>query len=89
MIPYVKTDAIEFVLSVLNDFHKNIKFTYETEGSGEINFLDVLLLQKRNDTETKAYRAPTYNDMYLNWDSFDPESWKQGTLKKLLLPAHI
>ena len=76
MIPYVKTDAIEFVLSILN-------------GSGEINFPDVLLLQKRNDTETKAYRAPTHNDMYLNWDSFNPESWKQRTLKKLLLPAHI
>ena len=50
-IPYVKRDAIEFVLSVLNDFHKNIKFTYETDGSGEINFLDVTLLQKRKDTE--------------------------------------
>ena len=39
IIPYVKTDAIEFALSVLNDFHKNIKFTYKTKDSGEINFL--------------------------------------------------
>ena len=27
--------------------------------------------------------------MYLYWNSFIPESWKQGTLKTLLLGAHI
>ena len=74
IILYVKNDVIEFLLSVLNDFHKNIKFTYETEGSGEINFLDVLLLQKRKDTETKLYRASTHDRMYLHWNSLNPES---------------
>ena len=28
---YVKIGSVEFVLSVLNSFHKNIKFTFEEE----------------------------------------------------------
>ena len=39
--------------------------------------------------KTTVYQKPTQNDMYLHWDSFAPESWKQGTLKTLLLRAHI
>ena len=28
---YVKVGSVEYVLSVLNSFHKNIKFTYKEE----------------------------------------------------------
>ena len=87
-IAYVKIDAIEFVLSVLNSFHENIKFTYEIEQNGKIAFLDVLLIRKQKEIQTTVYRKPTHSDIYLHWDSFAPQSWKRGTLKTLLLRAY-
>lgn len=35
--------SIEYVLSLLNSFHKKVKFTYEIENGGQLPFLDVLL----------------------------------------------
>ena len=79
-IAYVKAAAIDYVLPVLNSFHTKIKFTYEIEDSSEIAFLDALLVRKGTDIETNAYRNPRHNVMYLHWNSFAPESWKQGII---------
>ena len=41
---YIKRVLIEYVLSVLNSFHDNIKFTYEQENNNRLPFLNVYLL---------------------------------------------
>ena len=61
-----KTDAINYVFSVLNSFQKKIKLTYEVEDSDEITLLEVLILRRGNDVETTVYRKPTHNEMYLH-----------------------
>ena len=38
---YIKTDSVDYVLKMLNDFHRNIQFTYEVETDSKIFFLDV------------------------------------------------
>ena len=43
---YVKTDASEHVLSILNLFYENISFTYEQVINGKITFFDILVLRK-------------------------------------------
>ena len=43
-IPFVKTDIIKNVLSSLNSYHGNIKFTMEIEQNNEIPLLDVLFI---------------------------------------------
>ena len=43
---FVKKGCREHVLSVLNSFHTNIKFTYEEERNNMISLLDVLLIRK-------------------------------------------
>jgi len=44
---------------------------------------------RSNDTMTTiVYRTPTNSEIYINWDSHAPISWKIGTLKALLLRAY-
>ena len=38
---------------------------------------------------TTFFRKDTQNDVYLNWESFSPISWKRGTLKSLISRAYI
>ena len=41
-----KNDSINYVISVWNNFHQSIEFTYETENKNSISFLDIQLLWK-------------------------------------------
>ena len=65
---YIKPSSIDYVLSVLNSFHKNIKFTFEEEKDIKISFLDVFILRNGSSIKTTVYRKFTYNDIYLHWD---------------------
>ena len=77
------------ILLALNSFHKNIKFTFEIEKDNTIPFLDILIIRKPGKIETTVYRKKTCTDLYMNWYSFVPKSWKWGTLKTLVQRAHI
>ena len=88
-ITYIKPSSIDYVLSVLNSFHKSIKFTFEEDKDNKILFLDVLILRNGSSIETTVYRKFTHNDVYLHWNPFPPNSWKVGTLKTLLLRAFV
>ena len=68
---------------MLNNFDPNITFTYEVEKDCKSPFLDVLLIKKGNNILSTVYRKATTNDIYLNWKSFAPTSWKRVTLKTL------
>ena len=39
-ICFVKTESIEYILSVVNNFHEKIQFTYEIEKDSKLSFLD-------------------------------------------------
>ena len=65
-ITYIKPSSINYVLSELNSFHKNINFTFEEEKDNKISFLDVLILRNGNSIETTVYGKFTYNDVYLH-----------------------
>ena len=62
-IAYVKTDAIDHDLFILNSLHGNISFTYEREINGKISFLDILILRNGNSFETTVHRKSTHNDI--------------------------
>ena len=86
---FIRKGCVEHVLARLNSFHKNIQFTYELENQNKLPFLDVLLIRRGNKIETTVYRKSTNNDIYLNWGSFAPVTWKRGTLKTLFNRAYI
>ena len=76
-----RLEYIDNILLALNSFHKNIKFTFEIEKDNTISFLDILIIRKPGKIETTVYRKKTCTDLYMNWYSFVPKSWKWGTLK--------
>ena len=76
-----RLEYIDKILLALNSFHKNIKFTFEIEKDNTISFLDILIIRKPGKIETTVYRKKTCTDLYMNWYSFVPKSWKWGTLK--------
>ena len=61
---------------ILNFFNANITFNYEVEKDCKLPFLDVLLIKKGNNNITTVYRKATTNDIYLNWKSFAPTTWR-------------
>ena len=67
-ICFVKKESIRFVLDTLNNFHKNIKFTFEEEIDGKNEFLDVLLVRSNLYIDIAVYTKKTYTN-YLNCNS--------------------
>ena len=64
----VEKGTIDEIISVLNNFHPNIKFTHEMEHQQQIAFLDVLLKKQQDGTlQTSVYRKPTNNSIYIHW----------------------
>ena len=51
---YIKTDSVDYVLKMLNDFHRNIQFTYEVETDSKILLLDVLVIGDSNNNINKT-----------------------------------
>ena len=87
--PYVKIGSIKHISSLLNSFHENIQFTFESENKGTLPFLDVLLCRNGSELTTTVYRKKTNNDIYLNWNIFAPVSWKRGKLRTLVQRAYL
>ena len=84
-----RSEYIDNILLALNSSHKNIKFTFEIEKDNTIPLLDILIIRKVGKIETTVYRKKSCTDLYMNWHSFAPKSWKWGTLKTLMRRTHI
>ena len=87
-ITFVKNDSIAYVLDQLNSFHEQIQFTYEVEHNIKLPFLDFLLVKNANKIDTTVYEKPTNADVYLNWNTHAPTTWKRGTLRTILSRAY-
>ena len=88
-ICFVKAGSVNYILSVLNSFDMNIKFTYELEHDGKLPFIDVLLCRSGKKIYTTVYRKAINDDVYLNWSVFAPIGLKRGTLKTLIERAYL
>ena len=85
----VKKGKRDEVITLLNSFHPNIKFTHEVENEQQIAFLDVLLTKEENGkVQTSVYRKPTNNSIYIHWQSYAPKQWKVGTLSGIVRRAY-
>ena len=83
IICFIKAEPIEYVLSKLNSFHKNIQSTVEVEKESKMTFLDVIMIRSKNNIKTRVQRKPNNNRIYLNWKSYAPNKSKMGTIRIL------
>ena len=60
---------------------------YEEEHNNKISFLDVLIFRNNSKIQTTVHQKSTHNDVYLQWDSFAPDTWKRSTFEYYLLIA--
>ena len=65
-ISVIKETSIVHVHTFLNNFHKNIEFTYEMEENGKIAIVDVLIIRNNNTLKTTVHRKKAHNGVYLH-----------------------
>ncbi|XP_072024933.1 uncharacterized protein [Amphiura filiformis] len=83
ILEIVKKDTEHQLTEHLNkvDDTGNLKFTYETEESGSIPFLDTLIVRKPGGSvKLLVYRKATHTDQYLNFNSAHPLHHKLGVV---------
>lgn len=56
-------------MDLINDFHPNIQFTYETEINKCLPFLDVEVKNVNGNLNFKIYRKPTNTERFITSDS--------------------
>ena len=67
----------------LNSIDKNIQFTVEKMSSGQMPFLDVLLMREEDGTvSTSVYRKPTHTEQYLAFESHHPMAHKRTLMHR-------
>ncbi|XP_071578645.1 uncharacterized protein [Temnothorax nylanderi] len=52
---------VDLILKVFNDYHPRLKFTYEIENNGSLNFLDTTVIRNGNTLLTNWYRKQTFS----------------------------
>ena len=64
----------------MNHQHPNVKFNFEVEKNNNFSFLDVKVCRKN----IYLFRKPIFSDVFTNFDSFIPISYKHGLLNTLI-----
>ena len=69
-------EKLSLFLSCLDEFHPNLKFTYECS-TEQINFLDVIGKKEKDEFVTDLYCKATDCHQYLHYDSCHPDHMKK------------
>ena len=68
----------------LSSKHPNINFSIEKEKDSCLPFLDVNIFRENETFATNVYKKKTFSEVYTNFKSFIPETYKIGLIKSLL-----
>ncbi|XP_072025152.1 uncharacterized protein [Amphiura filiformis] len=87
VLEIVNKGSAEPLTEHLNQIDKtgNIKFTFETEKTKQIPFLDTLIVKKPNGSiKLLVYRKATHTDQYLHFQSHHPLQHKLSVIRTLM-----
>ncbi len=80
----VRKSDVDERLSIINNLHDNLKFTYEIENECTIPFLDMLILNKNGSLSSSWYRKPTDTGLTLNFHALAPNKYKKSVVSSFL-----
>ena len=83
MTPY----HIEKFRCYLNCQNPNIKITSKIEENNSISFLDIKITRVNNSFSTSIYHKVTFSEVFTNFESFIPVSYKSNLIFTLLFRA--
>ena len=81
---FKSSDHLKQFQSYLNFCQVNISFTIETKQNNKISFLDVNVIREQDNFIASIYQKPTFSDVYTQFDSFLPETYKIGMIYTLV-----
>ena len=80
----IKKDSTQLVLDIFNNYDANLKFTYEIETNGALNFLDLLIVRENNSIITDWFQKPTSSGRILNFHSNHTINQKKNIIYNLV-----
>lgn len=84
-ITVIPPNEIDNVLNILNSYDPKLKFTYELETNGQLNFLDMSLIkQPSGKIITNWYKKSITSDRILNFYSHHAFKYKRNTAYNLI-----
>ncbi|XP_025268300.1 uncharacterized protein LOC112639226 [Camponotus floridanus] len=79
----VSRSKIEEIKSI-NNYHRRLTFTHETEVDSSISFLNTMVIRSNGRLLTDWYRKPTCSNRYINFHSKHPLKYKLNTIYNLV-----
>lgn len=84
----VKKQELRTLINMLNKTkYQSIKFTYEEEINGRLNFLDLTIIREGENLEFDIYRKPTNTLRYITSDSFHSFEQKTSAFHSMIFRA--
>ena len=77
-------DQAEKFKKYLSSKYPSIKFSLEKENDGCLPFLDINICREKGKLVTNVYQKKTFSDVYTNFNSFIPETYKTSLIESLL-----
>ena len=69
--------------------HMNTEVSLEKENDGRLYFLDINIFHEKGKFITNVYRKKTFSDVYTNFNSFIPETYKTSLIQLLFYYASV
>ena len=77
-------DHLPLFQNYMNNMHKHMKFTSETENNNCFSFLDINIMREKHQFTTSVYRKPTFSGVFTHYESFIDDSYKKSLIFTLL-----
>ena len=72
----------------MNNQHRCINFTSETEQNNTFSFLDINITRQNNQLKTSVYRKPTFSGVFTHYESYIDQSYKKWLIFTLLFRCY-